>query len=72
MKTLPDVSQLVGVCAPQVARFVVRHKRRRLGIEPVDIDPDAEARLDAVAGSGGFAAAMLCGGPPRADKPFDF
>ncbi len=59
----------------QVSRFVVRHRRRKLGIEPVDIDPDAEARLDAAAGSsggGGSASAMLCGGPPKADKPFDF
>ncbi len=59
----------------QVSRFVVRHRRRKLGIEPVDIDPDAEARLDAASGpygGGGTAAAMLCGGPPKADKPFDF
>ena len=58
--------------ALQVARFVVRHRRRKLGIEAVDIDPDAEARLDAATRGSGSAAAMLCGGPAKADKPFDF
>ena len=52
----------------------MRHRRRKLGIEPVDIDPDAEARLDAAAGfsGSGSAAAMLCGGPPNAIKALDF
>ena len=71
---LPAIGALAAP-EPDIACFVVRHKRRRLAIEPVEIDPDAEARLDAAAGgggSGGSAAAALCGGPPKADKPYDF
>ena len=74
VRKLPGIGALVNP-QPDVARFIVRHKRRRLGIEPVDVDPDAEARLEAAAASGGrvsSAAAALCGGPPKADKPYDF
>ena len=72
MRIVSNPAQSCSRGVLQVTRFVVRHKRRRLGIEAVDIDPDAEARLDAAAGFSGSAAAMLCGGPPKADKPFDF
>jgi hypothetical protein len=37
-------------------------------LQAVQIDPDAEAgETDSKS-----AAAALCGGPPKADKPFDF
>lgn len=39
-----------------------------LALQAVQIDPDAEAgETDPKS-----AAAALCGGPPKADKPFDF
>ncbi|DBA85372.1 TPA: hypothetical protein ACH3X2_006051 [Trebouxia sp. C0005] len=51
-----------------ITLFIIRHKRRRLAIQAVQIDPDAEAgETDPKS-----AAATLCGGPPKADKPFDF
>ena len=37
-------------------------------VQAVQIDPDAEAAQ----AEGKPAAAMLCGGPPHAEKPFDF
>jgi len=40
----------------------------RVSLQAVQIDPDAEAgETDSKS-----AAAALCGGPPKADKPFDF
>lgn len=74
LRKLPGIGALASP-QPDVARFIVRHKRRRLGIEVVDVDPDAEARLNAAAagdGRSGSAVAALCGGPPKADKPYDF
>ncbi|KAL0026942.1 hypothetical protein WJX79_001211 [Trebouxia sp. C0005] len=51
-----------------ITLFIIRHKRRRLAIQAIQIDPDAEAgETDPKS-----AAATLCGGPPKADKPFDF
>ncbi|KAK9825219.1 hypothetical protein WJX74_000929 [Apatococcus lobatus] len=59
---------------PSVPLYLVRHKRRRLAIEAVEVDPDAEAALAAASGapSGGPAAALACGGPAGAPKAFDF
>lgn len=37
-------------------------------VQAVRTDPDAEA----AEADGKSAAASLCGGPPKADKPFDF
>lgn len=59
---------------PNVPLYLVRHKRRKLAIEAVEVDPDAEAALAAAAGvpGGGTAAALACGGPAGAPKAFDF
>ncbi|PSC68407.1 elongator complex 4 [Micractinium conductrix] len=52
--------------APDVALHLVRHRRRRLAITPVEIDPDAEvADAEATSGAGRSAASALCGGPPK-------
>ena len=59
---------------PTISMYLVRHMRRRLAIEAVQVDPDAEADLAATAGaaSGAPAAASACGGPAGAPKAFDF
>ena len=47
----------------------------RLALQPFAVDPDAEAALAASEGqpSNPQAAALLCGGPPKADnKALDF
>lgn len=67
LQKLPSLNAL-GPPIPDVTLFIIRHKRRRLAIQAVQIDPDAEAgETDSKS-----AAAALCGGPPKADKPFDF
>ncbi|KAL4434654.1 hypothetical protein ABPG77_002777 [Micractinium sp. CCAP 211/92] len=59
--------------APEVALHLIRHKRRRLAITPVEIDPDAEmADSEAASGLGRSVASVLCGGPPKASKLIDF
>ena len=56
--------------APQNPLYLVRQKRRRLAITPVEIDPDAEADDGERSGGGGksSAAALLCGGGPAKGK----
>jgi len=47
----------------------------RLALQPFEVDPDAEAALAASEGrpSNPQAAALMCGGPPKADnKTLDF
>ncbi|KAK9866712.1 hypothetical protein WJX84_000603 [Apatococcus fuscideae] len=60
--------------SPGVPLYLVRHKRRRLAIEAVEVDPDAEAALAAAPGAvpGSSAAALACGGPAGAPKAMDF
>ena len=48
--------------SPQLTHAVVH------AVQAVQIDPDAEAAQ----ADGKPAAAMLCGGPPQAEKSFDF
>jgi hypothetical protein len=60
---------------PQAPLHLIRHKRTRLALQPFEVDPDAEAALAAADGnaSNPQAAALLCGGPPKADnKALDF
>lgn len=58
---------------PEVPLHLVRHRRRRLAITPVEIDPEAElAEAEAASGAGRSVAAALCGGPPAAAKAVDF
>lgn len=59
--------------APEVALHLIRHRRRRLAISPVEIDPEAElAEAEAASGAGRSVASVLCGGPPAADRAVDF
>mmetsp|Transcript_12201 Transcript_12201/g.34317 ORF Transcript_12201/g.34317 Transcript_12201/m.34317 type:complete len:122 (-) Transcript_12201:398-763(-) len=47
---------------------ILRYKRRRLILEPIDIDPDAEQALaEASSASGSSASSMLCGAPATID-----
>ncbi|DBA95005.1 TPA: hypothetical protein ACH3X1_002526 [Trebouxia sp. C0004] len=67
LQKLPSLNAL-GPPIPDVTLFIIRHKRRRLAIQAVQIDPDAGAgETDTKS-----AAAALCGGPPKAETPFDF
>jgi len=56
---------------PALSLHLVRHKRRRLAITPVEIDPDAEAAAAEAAG-GKSAASSLCAGPPAAAHALEF
>ncbi|KAL0050026.1 hypothetical protein WJX82_003004 [Trebouxia sp. C0006] len=67
LQKLPSLNAL-GPPIPDVTLFIIRHKRRRLAIQAIQIDPDTEAGET----DSNSAAAALCGGPPKADKPFDF
>ena len=53
---------------------VVRHKRRRLTVRPVDVDPDAAEREQGQGGggSGGGRAHAACGGPSRDNSRLDY
>lgn len=72
----------IGMLGPRCADagvYVVRHKRRRLALSPVEVDPDAEARqaaAEAAAGRPGAAkaaASSACGGPAAVgSKALDF
>lgn len=58
---------------PQITSYVIRHKRRRITIRPVEVDPDAEFQQQEGHGGGGDAMTMACGGgPPRTRDTFDF
>ncbi|KAL3163286.1 hypothetical protein ABBQ32_009681 [Trebouxia sp. C0010 RCD-2024] len=67
LQKLPSLNAL-GPPIPDITLFIIRHKRRRLAIQAVQIDPDAEAG-EAETKS---AAAALCGAPPKAETAFDF
>jgi hypothetical protein len=59
---------------PDVDIYVIRNRRRRIAIEPFQVDPDADMG-DTERGSTGSrpTAATLCSGPPKSDKnPLDF
>lgn len=58
---VPSLGAMVAA-TPKVSLYFVRHKRRKLAITAVEVDPDAEAAEEAGAG-GGSAASVLCGGP---------
>lgn len=65
IKKLPSLGALVPP-TPEVALYLIRNKRRRLSITPVEIDPDAEAgATEGTSGGGGSAASLVCGGPPK-------
>lgn len=70
---LRKLPSLGAVCAPlpPVALHLVRHKRKRLAITPVEVDPDAEAAA-AAGGGGTSAAAALCGGPVGSKTALEF
>lgn len=58
----------VGMLAPRLpdsTLYVVRNKRRRLAITPVDVDPDAEARQQQQQAQ---AAALLASSGASADR----
>lgn len=73
LRKLPTLGTMAPP-VPEVALHLVRHKRRRLSITPVEIDPDAElVDAEAASGAGKSVAAVLCGGPAKADsKALDF
>lgn len=54
---------------PQATLFLIRHRRRSIALQPFEVDPDAEAALSSEgASSGGSAASLLCGGPPKSEQ----
>ena len=64
---------------PAIDTLIIRHKRRRLALEAIDIDPDAEAALGnkgvalGADGTGnGSLIASLCGGIGMATTALDF
>ncbi|CAK0742405.1 hypothetical protein CVIRNUC_001394 [Coccomyxa viridis] len=57
---------------PQADVHVIRHKRRRLAIEVLQVDPDAEAAEAERANKKSITASLLCSGPPQANTPLDF
>ena len=71
----------IAAPAPQNPLYLVRSKRRRMAITPVEIDPDAE-ESDGAAGVGAGltgggsgrtpASALLCGGPAKGKPDLDF
>jgi len=78
----------IAAPAPQNPLYLVRSKRRRMSITPVEIDPDAE-ESEAAAGAGSTmvpgggsggggggartpASALLCGGPAKGKPDLDF
>eukprot|EP00890_Picochlorum_soloecismus_P000969 jgi/Picsp_1/1873/NSC_05339-R1_elongator complex protein 4-like len=56
---LPAAGALVAP-SPQVTCYIVRNKRKRLAISPIEIDPDAEAQLTE-ADAGPVSSALPCG-----------
>lgn len=58
---------------PQITSYVIRHKRRRITIRPVEVDPDAEFQQQEQGQGGGTDMAMACGGGhPRTRDTLDF
>ena len=57
---------------PEAPLLLLRHRRTRLAIEELQIDPDAEA-AEAAASGGRLPSAGLCGGGPAgAASALDF
>lgn len=72
VRRLPCLGTLVPP-APEAPLHLLRHRRRRLSITPVEIDPDAEAAAaEAASSAGRSVASVLCGGPPGASRTVDF
>jgi elongator complex protein 4 len=80
---LQKLASMGSICAPapQNPLYLVRSKRRRMAITPVEIDPDAEETEAAGGGQGGGggggggrtpASALLCGGPAKGKPDLDF
>ncbi|KAK9909878.1 hypothetical protein WJX75_008871 [Coccomyxa subellipsoidea] len=57
---------------PGAELYLLRHRRRRLAIEQLQVDPDAEAAEAERATGKSSAAGLLCSGPPAASKALDF
>lgn len=57
---------------PEAPLLLLRHRRTRLAIEELQIDPDAEAAEAAAAGARPPAAGLCSGGPPGAANVVDF
>ncbi|EIE24544.1 hypothetical protein COCSUDRAFT_40910 [Coccomyxa subellipsoidea C-169] len=57
---------------PAAELHLLRHRRRRLAIEQLQVDPDAEAAEAEHASGKSSAAGLLCSGPPAATKALDF
>lgn len=58
---------------PQITSYVIRYKRRRITIRPVEVDPDAEFQQQEQGQGGGTDVAMACGGGhPRTNDRLDF
>ncbi|BDA42805.1 Elongator complex protein 4 [Coccomyxa sp. Obi] len=57
---------------PSSELYLLRHRRRRLAIEQLQVDPDAEAAEAEHASGKSSAAGLLCSGPPAAAKILDF
>lgn len=66
----------VTAVKPPVELYLVRNRRRRLAITPVEVDPDAEAGLlvgdGDEGGGGGKVAGMFCGGAVGRASVLDF
>lgn len=57
------------MCAHSYAAVQIRHRRTRLGLTPIEIDPDAElAAADAEAQLGASAVSLLCAKPAGAES----
>lgn len=72
VRKIPSLGALAAP-APHSELHLVRHKRKRLVITPVEIDPDAEAAAAAAEGAAGTStASVLCGGPVKASSALEF
>ena len=58
--------------APEAPLLLLRHRRTRLAIEELQIDPDAEAAEAAASGGRPPSAGLCGGGPPGAASALDF
>lgn len=58
--------------APEAPLLLLRHRRTRLAIEELQIDPDAEAAEAAASGARAPSAGLCGGGPPGAASALDF
>ena len=58
--------------APEAPLLLLRHRRTRLAIEELQIDPDAEAAEAAASGARAPSAGLCGGGPLGAASALDF